>query len=105
MRSEFVFAAAKEISNRFLLCRMTSISARRLHGGPRQAAENINQSLRLIAASSLAMGNGVISGKLLDESRDVISPRARVTQPSRQAPIVVRGSAVRLDPIVVRASY
>jgi DNA-directed RNA polymerase subunit K/omega len=53
MRSEYVFAAAKEISNRFLLCRMASVSARRLQMGSKQPSETINQSLRLIAAAEL----------------------------------------------------
>lgn len=53
MRSEYVFAAAKEISNRFLLCRVTSVSARRLHIGSRQSSESINRSLQLIATAEL----------------------------------------------------
>jgi hypothetical protein len=53
MRSEYVFAAAKEVSNRFLLCRMTSVSARRLHMGSKNASETINQSLQLIATAEL----------------------------------------------------
>lgn len=59
MRSQYVFAAAKEISNRFLLCRVTSASARRLQIGSKQPAETINQSLGLIAAAALnGVGNG-----------------------------------------------
>jgi hypothetical protein len=54
MRSEYVFAAAREISNRFLLCRVTSISARRLHIASTQPSETINKSLKSIAA-----GDGV----------------------------------------------
>lgn len=50
MRSEYVFAAVKEISNRFLLCRVASASARRLHQDSKQGSETINKSLRLIAA-------------------------------------------------------
>ena len=50
MRSEYVFAAIKEISNRFLLCRVASASARRLHQGTTQPSETINKSLKLIAA-------------------------------------------------------
>lgn len=50
MRSEYVFAAAKEISNRFMLCRVTSVSARRLHIDSTQPSETINKSLKLIAA-------------------------------------------------------
>lgn len=53
MRSEYVFAAAKKISNRFMLCRVTSVSARRLHIDSKQSSETINKSLRLIAAKSL----------------------------------------------------
>lgn len=49
MRSEYVFAAAKEVSNRFLLCRVTSVSARRLHIASTQPSETINRSLKLIA--------------------------------------------------------
>jgi DNA-directed RNA polymerase subunit K/omega len=57
MRSEYVFAAAKEISNRFLLCRMASVSARRLQMGSKQPSETINQSLRLIATAELTEQN------------------------------------------------
>lgn len=49
MRSEYVFAAVKEISNRFLLCRVASASARRLHQDSKQPSETINKSLKLIA--------------------------------------------------------
>ena len=64
MRSEYVFAAAKEINNRFLLCRVTSVSARRLQVNSRPAAETINKSLRLIAAATLAPSDGVVNGEL-----------------------------------------
>ena len=53
MRSQYVFAAAKEISNRFMLCRVASVSARRLQMGSKQPSETINQSLQLIAAAEL----------------------------------------------------
>lgn len=49
MRSEYVFAAVKEIGNRFLLCRVASVSARRLHRDSTQSSETINKSLKLIA--------------------------------------------------------
>ena len=52
MRSEYVFAAAKEINYRFLLSRVASTSARRLQINSKQSSETINQSLRLIAASA-----------------------------------------------------
>jgi hypothetical protein len=50
MRSEYVFAAAREIGNRFVLCRVTSVSARRLHIDSTQPSETINKSLKLIAS-------------------------------------------------------
>lgn len=50
MRSEYVFAAAKKIDNRFMLCRVTSVSARRLQVNSKQPSETINKSLCLIAA-------------------------------------------------------
>jgi hypothetical protein len=50
MRSEYVFAAVKEIENRFMLCRVASVSARRLHLDSTRSSETINKSLNLIAA-------------------------------------------------------
>ncbi|HET7873192.1 MAG TPA: hypothetical protein VFL42_11815 [Terriglobales bacterium] len=49
MRSDYVFAAIKKIDNRFMLCRVTSVSARRLQVNSKQSSETINRSLRLIA--------------------------------------------------------
>jgi hypothetical protein len=52
MRSEDVFAAGKKIGNRFLLCRVASVSAHRLQKGPSAFTESINKSLKLIASMS-----------------------------------------------------
>jgi hypothetical protein len=52
MRSENVFSAAKKISNRFLLCRVASVSAHRLQRSPKPFVESINKSLKLIADMS-----------------------------------------------------
>jgi len=54
MRSEFVFAAVKEIENRFMLCRVASASARRLHIDSTRPSDTINKSLNLIAAGKTA---------------------------------------------------
>ena len=62
MRSEYVFAATREVTNRFLLCRMTSISARRLQAGSRHMSETINQSLKLIADAELTEPNNIEAG-------------------------------------------
>jgi hypothetical protein len=64
MRSEDVFAAAKTIRNRFLLCRVASVSAQRLQTTPRPYAESINQSLKLIAAVPAAFENAGATGEL-----------------------------------------
>jgi len=70
MRSEYVFDAAKKISNRFLLCRVTSVSARRLQVNSKQPSETINRSLRLIAAMAMAVtGSG--GGELQSDSGDI----------------------------------
>jgi len=61
MRSEYVFAAAKEINNRFLLCRVTSVSARRLHLDSTQPSETINKSLKLIAAQELVTHSDAVN--------------------------------------------
>jgi len=61
MRSEYVFAASKEINNRFLLCRVTSVSARRLHLDSTQPSETINKSLKLIASQELVSHSGAVN--------------------------------------------
>lgn len=71
MRSEYVFDAAKKISNRFLLCRVTSVSARRLQVNSKQPSETINRSLRLIAAMAMAVKTGSAGGELQSESGDI----------------------------------
>lgn len=52
MRSQDVFAAAKQVSNRFLLCRVTSVSSHRLHIAPKHFSESINRALHEIARST-----------------------------------------------------
>lgn len=64
MRSDDVFAAAKKIGNRFLLCRVASVSAHRLQAGSRPFTESINKSLKLIATMIPPAENGSIPGEL-----------------------------------------
>ena len=61
MRSEYVFAALREVGNRFLLCRLAAASARRLHQGSTQPSETINKSLKLIAGDG-AKGSEALVG-------------------------------------------
>jgi hypothetical protein len=82
MRSEYVFAAAKKINNRFLLCRVTSVSARHLQVGSTQPSETINKSLTLIAASGRYSGGNMTGIEML-----VPAPVAAFT--SGEAPIPV----------------
>jgi hypothetical protein len=49
MRSQDVFAAAKQVGNRFLLCRVTSVASHRLHIAPKHFSASINRALREIA--------------------------------------------------------
>jgi hypothetical protein len=49
MRSSLVSSANHRLLNRFLLCRVTSVAARRLHRDRWQFAESINQALTHIS--------------------------------------------------------
>lgn len=72
MRSEYVFAASKEINNRFLLCRITAGSARRLQIGSKQPSETINTSLQLIATSALSGERDNVSAPLPGEAVPIV---------------------------------
>jgi hypothetical protein len=45
MRSGLIFRASDQISNRFLLCRMISTSARKMHRDGVSMSQSINRSL------------------------------------------------------------
>ncbi len=49
MRSDLVHSASKRLNNRFLLCRMAALAARRMHTYKRHYAESINEGLTHIA--------------------------------------------------------
>jgi hypothetical protein len=49
MRSNLIYSANKQLSNRFLLCRMTAVAARRMHRERWHFSESINQALTHIA--------------------------------------------------------
>ena len=77
MRSQYVFAAVKKINCRFLLCRVTSVSARRLQKNSNHPSESINESLRLIAVAALAEDKGIVSGELRSDSGGRLPSEAR----------------------------
>ena len=52
MRSQLVHSANKRLSNRFMLCRMTSMAAKRMTGNNGHFAASINQALEQIAVLS-----------------------------------------------------
>ena len=54
MRSNLVFAAAVQTPNRYLLCRMLSVSARKLNRGNEPFAQGINEVLRIAGVDPLA---------------------------------------------------
>jgi len=64
MRSEGVFAAAEKIGNRFLLCRVTCVTAHRLQKGQQPFTESINESFRLIASMPLGEEKCSATGEL-----------------------------------------
>jgi len=45
LRSELVFSAQRKIINRFLLCRLTSISIPRMHRASTPVSHTVNQIL------------------------------------------------------------
>ncbi|HEV3317418.1 MAG TPA: hypothetical protein VG488_10630 [Candidatus Angelobacter sp.] len=50
MRSDLVFAAHRKVGNRFLLCRLTSISVPRLHRATAPIANTLNQILQYLGS-------------------------------------------------------
>lgn len=96
MRSDDVFAATKNIGNRFLLCRVVAVSARHLQKGPKQFTESINKSFKLIgsmsapgdkndkngAAAELQITSGLLG---VNSAKDVLHPPPDVK--SRFAPL------------------
>jgi len=49
MRSDLVHSANQRLNNRFLLCRMTSVAAKRIRGSSEAFPVSINHALRRIA--------------------------------------------------------
>lgn len=48
MRSGLIFTAANRITNRYLLCRMLSASARKMHRDGVSTSQSINRSLQAL---------------------------------------------------------
>ena len=46
MRSDLIFSVSARVTNRYLLCRMLSASARKMHREGASAAQSINRSLQ-----------------------------------------------------------
>lgn len=75
MRSEHVFGAAQKIGNRFLLCRITSVAARRLQKGQKPFTESINESLKLVASMSAPEDNAGATEELrISPEQTVVGP-------------------------------
>jgi hypothetical protein len=77
MRSQYVFDATKKINCRFLLCRVASISARRLQKNSNHPSESINESLRLIAAAAVAEDKRIVGDELPSASNGGLPPEVR----------------------------
>jgi hypothetical protein len=48
MRSDLVFTASEKVPNRFLLCRMVSVSAGKMHRNGEASSNSINRSLQMV---------------------------------------------------------
>lgn len=53
MRSDLIFAANDAVSNRFLLCRVVSLSARRFHADADSMNATINDVLERVGAHDI----------------------------------------------------
>jgi hypothetical protein len=62
MRSGLIFAVSSRFSNRYMLCRMVAISARKMHRGGVSTSQSINNSLRALHDSELQQGGEQQSG-------------------------------------------
>ena len=51
MRSDLIFSVSARVTNRYLLCRMLSASARKMHREGASAAQSINRSLQELCDS------------------------------------------------------
>src|SRR5260370_12699279 len=56
MRSGLIFAVSSRFSNRYLLCRMLSTSARKMHRDGVSTSQSINNSLRALHDSEPQQG-------------------------------------------------
>ena len=66
MRSVLVFNAAHSISNRFMLCRMLSASARKMHRDGVSTSQSINNSLIALHDAARASNGEVKDGVARD---------------------------------------
>jgi len=62
MRSGLIFAVSSRFSNRYLLCRMLSTSARKMHRDGVSTSQSINNSLRALHDSEPHQGGEQQSG-------------------------------------------
>ena len=53
MRSELVFVANDAVTNRFLLCRVVSLSTRKFHTEPESLNSTINDVLERVGANAV----------------------------------------------------
>ena len=53
MRSDLLFTLSAKVTNRYLLCRMLSASARKIHREGSLAGESINRSLQTLLDSEM----------------------------------------------------
>jgi hypothetical protein len=79
MRSGLLFRASDHISNRFLLCRMLSASARKMHRNGASTSQSINQCLVALNGSQhhSALNQAQVNEPVLNV--DVVEPAANIS--------------------------
>ena len=96
MRSQDVFDAARNISNRFLLCQVVSANVRHLHTTPRHYSETIHQSLKLVADS--AQDEKLLLETAINEGRKVLRRIRRDEPAADDGPEAPPGDAAAAPP-------
>jgi hypothetical protein len=81
MRSSLIFTVSSRFSNRYLLCRMLSASARKMHRDGVSTSQSINNSLRALhdaESKESELPNTALAAE--DTVEKVLEPEAAATR-------------------------
>lgn len=82
MRSGLIFRASDHISNRFLLCRMISASARKMHRDGTSTSQSINRSLAALDGAAQHSPDGQKPDAPRPSGAGDPAPDARKSEPT-----------------------